>query len=236
MEELQGELSSVNEEAASLNIAINQLDSSTLDLARTQVSMATKIKELNTRKSSLEKQIGILEIQLQELSLTAPISGVVVGKNLTQQLAARPVSRGVALFKVVDLEGPWHLRLQVNERDILYALGDLRDSSLPPAATNKVEFSFDRSPKDKYTAEVYRLADRVENIHGDGNFAEVLANPLAESHSSGYSGTGVHAYFDCGEYPTWFVWGRPIVEALQRRFWLPSSVADQRSNPIGKSS
>lgn len=220
--ELRGEIASIREESASLQIAINQLDSRDSDLVRSQISMAAKIKELQTKERSFLEQLSILEKQRANLTIVAPITGTVVGKDIAQQLAARPVTRGVPLFKIVDMDGPWQLRMQVADRDTWYAFEAANAAERGIKNDPEVEFSFDRNPKEKYRAVVVRRAQRVENLHGEGSYTEVLAKAPAIETETSYSGTGIHAYFDCGSYSAWFVWGRPFIEAMQRRFWLGS--------------
>jgi hypothetical protein len=74
-----------------------------------------EIAELQEKLDSLEKQLELCKINLEELSIKSPIKGVVVTWDLRNRLISRPVQRGQELMRVVDPTGPWQLELHMPE-------------------------------------------------------------------------------------------------------------------------
>ncbi len=62
----------------------------------------------------------------------------------------------------------------------------------------------------------------MSEINRIGDFVEVRAVVESPEQIGAHAGAGVHAYFTCGSQPLWFVWSRPLVEAIQRKFWFRS--------------
>ncbi len=232
-EQLTGELRTVVEETSGVGIAINQLDADDPDALNQQSRLAGRIAELDTKRTSLQTQLAMLQEQRLRLLLTAPIAGSVVAKDLQRQLAGRPVRRGEALFTIVDQAGPWQVRLQVADRDSGYLLAhyasevaDLVKDSEPTETTRAISFAFASQPVERYAASVNWISEQVENRHGEGCFVEVRAQ--VDTHiEMAHAGAGVHAFFPCGQQPLWFVWCRPMVETIQRSVWFRSLQDDE---------
>ncbi|MCA9156958.1 MAG: HlyD family efflux transporter periplasmic adaptor subunit [Planctomycetales bacterium] len=85
-----------------------------------------------------------------------------------------------------------------------------------------ITFGLDSSPAERWPAQLSWISDHVENIHGQGCFVEVRAAVESPEQIGAHAGAGVHAYFTCGSQPLWFVWSRPLVEAIERKFWFRS--------------
>jgi multidrug efflux pump subunit AcrA (membrane-fusion protein) len=230
----QGELNALEKEASGLRIALNQLDPDSPDVLSHQSQLASKVAEIDTRRQNLIRQIELLNHEKSLLALTSPIDGTVVAKDIEQRLERRPVRRGEPLLDIVDLDGPWQIRVHVADHDsgyVLdhYAASHASERSDPEeTASNVVRYVIDSAPEYSLSARVSWIADQVENLHGEGSFVEVRATldkqfpQLESNHDDVHMGAGVHAYFDCGQQPVWFVWFRPLIEAAQRRMWFRS--------------
>ncbi len=218
IERAEGEMRAAEEEANSVRIAINQLDPGSHDALESQSRLASKIEQVETRGESLRAQLKLLRQQQERLTLVSPMNGVVVAKDLWQNLYRRPVRRGDALFSVADLSGSWQLRLQVADRDFGYVRQHFGVSA--NQQWKEIEFAFDRSPAKRETAHIEWMAGNVENRHGEGSYVEVRATACATDSGALQAGAGVTAYFRCGQQPLWFIWCRPFIEAAQRRMWL----------------
>ncbi len=218
IEEAQGEYRAIDEEAKGLQIAINQLSANSNDLLNQQSILASKISAIELRKTTLERQLQILVKRRKSLTLNSPIKGMIVAKDIQQQLLGRPVQRGDALFSVVDMDGPWQVRMKVFDRDSGYVLGDFGLESEHKKAD--FEFVIDSDVETRHRAKLNWIADYVENLHREGCFLEMRANVIDFQADKRRFGAGVHTYFPCQPQPVWFVWCRPIVEAFQRRVWF----------------
>ncbi len=218
IEQVTGELRGVAEESSGIHIAINQLDPDSPDVLNNQSRLAGKIAELETKKTGLEQQLDLLQKQRESLLLRAPIDGTIVAKDLQRHLAGRPVRRGEPLFSIVDQAGAWQVRVQVADRDAGYLLTHYT------APNSAITFTLASNPAQRWPAEIHWISDRVENVHGQGCFVEVRAGVESSERIGAHAGAGVHAYFACGEQPLWFVWSRPLVEAIQRKFWFRNPI------------
>lgn len=80
-----------------------------------------------------EAQLALLEEQLARAVMTAPVDGVIVSGDLSQNLGA-PVERGQMLFEVAPLDG-YRIVLRVDERDMAHVAlgqrGELAVSAMP---------------------------------------------------------------------------------------------------------
>lgn len=239
VEQTEAAARAVDEEASGIRIAINQLTGDAPEVLSNQSRLAGKIAELEIRKKSLHQQLQLLQQQRSRLRLVAPIDGVVVAKDLHRNLAGRPVRRGDPLFNIVDQSGPWQVRVQVADRDVGYLLDHFvaaesngpKDSASqsPPLEADvqtqlrsDVEYCLASDPDERFVAQISWIADHVENRHGEGCTLEVRAIAREKSPTDAHAGAGVHVFFACDQQPLWFVWCRPLVEAVQRRMWFSS--------------
>ncbi|MCA9133600.1 MAG: efflux RND transporter periplasmic adaptor subunit, partial [Planctomycetales bacterium] len=139
LEQVQGELRSCIEEINGIRIALNQLNPDSAELLNQQSRLASKIQELETRQQGLEQQLELLRQDSGRLTLLSPIRGVVLAKDLQQHLTRRPVQRGDPLFSIVDLQGPWQIRVRVADRDSGYVLAHYAPSATPWPAEPQCE-------------------------------------------------------------------------------------------------
>lgn len=268
IEQARGELRALEQQARGVRIAINQVASGDAEVIGDQSRLASSIAELETRRESLESQLQLLTHEQTRLTIRSPIDGHVVGQELEQHLAGRPVARGDALFSIADLEGPWQVRVNVADRDTAYVLGSYRAAPSPehdggissewsqrelasgplhssyqprlvaqstqrsgsqmtnPSTSadvdkrSQVEFVFESIPHERHQATLHWIAEQMMNEHGEGCFLEVRGRTTSSDASVNHFGAGVQAYFSCGQYARWFVWCRPMVEAIQMRSWF----------------
>lgn len=215
-ERLGGERASVLEKVASLRVALNQLDPTDPKAAIEQTKLAAEIELQKQLIASLEKQLELLADQSARLTLTAPIDGRVVANDLQTRFREKPVQRGELLLKLADTEGPWQLRYQVDDRDLGHLLHFYENTDSPAT----FDFTFDSQPSVKLGARVSSIAKQANfDPASQRNFVEVRAI-AEESEFEERPGVGVNARFQCGRRSAWFVWCRPLIEALQRRMIL----------------
>ncbi len=216
-EQLVGELRTIQEKRNALQIASNQLNANTSDALINQNRIAAEIKQLETQTENLNTQLELVREESTKNVLRSPIRGVVVARDLQQQLTSRPVRRGDALFRVVDVDGPWHLKIQVVDRDSGYVLKRPMDPAQP---ADSLRFVLDSLPGEQFDAQVEWVSRFVQNRNGEGCFVEMHADVDRSIVSKSYMGASARAYFRCEDQPTWFVWCRPLVESVQRRLWF----------------
>lgn len=227
IEQTEGSARATLEEITSTRIALNQLSPEAPDVLSQQSRLAGRIAELEKQQQSLQAQLQLLEQARNRLLLISPIAGNVIAKDLQRNLAGRPVRRGEPLFSVVDQAGPWQIRVQVADRDAGYMLSHFSKavpgtphSGSASAQPPPIEFCLASDPDQRFAAHIRWIADYVENRHGEGCSLEVRATVDPSASVTAHTGTGVYCFFECGQQPLWFVWCRPLVEAVQRRWWF----------------
>ncbi len=216
-EQLVGELRTIQEKRNALQVASNQLNPNASDSLANQNRLAAEIKQIETQEKNLNTQLSLVREESTKTLIRSPIRGVIVAKDMQQQLASRPLRRGDALFRVVDIAGPWHLKIQIADRDLGYVLK--RPLGLAQSE-DSLRFVLDSLPGEQFDAHVEWISRLVQNRHGEGCFVEMHAAVDRGVVSKSYMGASARAYFRCGDQPIWFVWCRPLVESVQRRFWL----------------
>jgi hypothetical protein len=180
---------------------------------------------LDSNETHVREMLSFYQAEESRLVLRSPIDGVVVAKQLRQELENRPIRRGDPILQVVDLSGDWQLRVQVADRDSDY-VGRYYGGRNAPPLEKEVQYTFDSLPSEQFMAEVFEISRVIENRDGAGGFQEVLVRVQRADASKAYMGATARVRFSCGREPFGYVWSRPLIEFLQKRFrifsWPPS--------------
>lgn len=225
IQEVQGEIRAKQEKRNGLDVALNQLAGDAAQIAL-QSKLSSEIQELETRLETLQEKLAALQTEKQKLVLKAPIGGTVIARQIERSLSSRPVRRGDALLRIADLSGPWRVELMVADRDSGYVkqkLFKIRPQKFGKLASDRrqdIAFVIASQPDMELNAKATWVSEAARNPRGDGMFVDVHADVAQEDVAAGHMGATVHAYFDCGEKPFWFVWSRPLVESIQRKLWF----------------
>jgi hypothetical protein len=236
-QETIGELQANQEKLDALAVSLNQLNRDNLDQAASINRVAAEIGQLETQRKTLQKKLEAYQSESLRLTLSAPIDGLVIASDLEALLDSRPVRRGDALLRIVQTSGPWHLVLSIADRDIGYVrsaqnidnahpdLGQLSEHRLREL---ELEYVFSSSPDRQHRAKLVWLSRAARNPRGDGVFVDAHASVDRSEIQDAYVGATVYAYLNVGQYPTWFVWSRPLVEAIQRKLWFATSTENSK--------
>ncbi len=236
-QETIGEIQANQEKLDALAVSLNQLNRDNADQAATINRVAAEIGQLETQRKTLQKKLEAYQSENLRLSLSAPIDGLVIASDLEALLDSRPVRRGDALLRIVQTSGPWHLVLSIADRDIGYvrsaqAIDDRYSGQgqLPEQRQRdlELEFVFSSSPDRQHRAKLVWLSPAARNPRGDGVFVDAHASVDRSEIQDAYVGATVYAYLNVGQYPTWFVWSRPLVEAIQRKIWFATSTENSK--------
>ncbi|TWT83676.1 HlyD family secretion protein [Planctomycetes bacterium CA13] len=115
--------------------------------------LAVEQQQYESELANLQSQQEVLEAERRNLLVKSPIDGSIVGWQLHQRLASRPVSRGNLLLSVVNENGPWELNLQVDDSQSNAMLESLSlQRNLP------VTFAVATQPQRSYAATLIHVA------------------------------------------------------------------------------
>ena len=136
--------------------------------------LALEERQLQSELKNLRAQQQLVADQQEQLVVTSPIDGTVVGWQLDRRLSDRPVTRGSLLVRVVDHNGPWSLRLNIPDYESGPLLEARQENDRLP-----VKFAVATVPDASFAAELVSVATAARmNEAGehviDGN-AEITA-------------------------------------------------------------
>lgn len=216
IEELTGQILALVEKKNGLRVAVNQLSVNSSDLAN-QTRLSAELRLIEIQEKHAQEKLAFLEKQRQELLLQSPIKGTVVGGDLSRELSDRPLRRGDALFRVADLQGPWHLKLLVADRDGRYVQQALLNGPID------IDWGLENSTGRGLKAKLVSMRPEVDQRPNQGPCRSATASIEESQLEQPAIGAVAYARIPCGKQPLWFIWSRPLVEFLQKRFWFNSS-------------
>ena len=214
IEEAIGQIKSISEKRNGLRVAVNQVSSATPEALVAQTRISADILLLEAQEKQTKDKLVFLTKEQEKLEIVSPIKGVVVSRDLRSELETRPLRRGDILFNVADLEGEWQLSIHVADGDSGYLMKHY------PGDQREAKFVFDSLPSEQFSTVVQNVSGTIENPMGASPFLLVVAGIEKEVANRAYMGANARVRFSCGVEPLWFVWCRPLVEALQKRAWL----------------
>jgi hypothetical protein len=215
LEDLQGELLALQEKRNGFQISLNQLvDGDTKSqVARSQVS--AEIVELDLREKQLLQLIKLKESEIEDLKLLSPLKGLVVTENIKELLDNRPVRRGESLLKLVNDSGQWHVKVEISDFDAghVFKYYNAQESA-------EARFRLASDPEKEVVGRIVKIS---ESVHRSSEAAPVWTAyvDIDEKEIADLRfGSTAAVKFDCGKRPVWYVWLRPLIETLKRRFWI----------------
>lgn len=215
--EVAGRIREVETQRQSIEVTINQLVRSTAPDPALENRLQSELKELAIRLESLNAQAEILDAQRSALQVVSPIDGTIVGWEVERNLLGRPVRRGDVLLRVADKDAAWRIEFMVPDRDAGY-LERFADDVAPESVT--AQYALRSDPQQKYQGEMNWMSPEVVHDPLQGAVVETHLSVDQDALSKTALGATVDGRLSCGSKPRWFVWGRPILEAIQRRLWF----------------
>lgn len=214
IEETIGQIKSISEKRNGLRVAVNQVSTATPEALVAQTRISADILLLEAQEKQAKDKLSFFTKEQGKLEIVSPINGVVISRDLLSELETRPLRRGDILFSVADLEGDWQLSVHIADSDSGYLMKHY------PGERRDAKFVFDSLPSEQFRTEVQSISGTIENPMGTSPFLLVVSGIEKEVAQRAYMGANARVRFSCGEQPLWFVWCRPLVEALQKRAWL----------------
>ncbi|MEO1995028.1 MAG: efflux RND transporter periplasmic adaptor subunit [Planctomycetaceae bacterium] len=169
----------------------------------------------------VQAQFEILKQRVDDLTVRAPIDGVVATFQVEQRLMNRPIQRGEVLLEIMDDQEAWHLELNIEE----HRMGHILRAASRLDETNdqdhlRVEFRLATDPETTYDGRLTTIATRAAPSSELGNVVEMYVSIDAEDLADRRIGAEVRAKIDCGQRSLGFVLFGDVVEFIQKYFWL----------------
>ncbi len=149
-------------------------------------------------------QLGLVDHQLEQIQLTAPIDGVLIQGDLAQSIGT-PIDRGQSLFTIAPVNR-FRVIVELDERDIRAV-----------AVGQRGELALSAMPWDTLALTVKRVAPMATLVENRNVFEleTVPGDALAEVRP-GLRGT---AHLNVGQASLLAIWGTRAVNALKRWSW-----------------
>jgi len=123
---------------------------------------------LGAQLDQTEAQLALVEEQLSRAVMTAPLDGVIVSGDLSQNLGS-PVERGQVLFEIAPLDG-YRIVLRVDERDMAHVAlgqrGELAVTAMPGEPLPFTVTSISPVNQAQEGRNVFRVEARLEGDAG----------------------------------------------------------------------
>ncbi|MCM2369421.1 HlyD family secretion protein [Aporhodopirellula aestuarii] len=169
---LSGQLATATEKLASLRAMQLAANDDPRRAAQTAIEQATLESEIRT----IGRRLKINASMQEDLTIRAPISGVIVGWRLDEKLRSRPVSRGDRLFAIVAPEGEWELDLKLPEDNAGEVMRIHHGGKKLP-----VRFAIASQPTQTYDAVVAQIGGVARRRADATNVVDVVASVLPDS-------------------------------------------------------
>lgn len=215
IEEVLGQIRALDEKRDGLRIAVNQLSSNTADVA-SQIRLSSELKLIEAQRSQADDKLRFLEKERTDLLIRSPLDGVVIASDIERELRNRPLRRGETLFRVAATDGPWQLRLSIPDRESGYVEQKLREGPIA------IRWGLESSAGHKQSATIDSVRSEVLWHPTRGAHRSAIASLTSEGMDHPALNATTYARIPCGDQPLWYIWSRPLVEYLQKRFWLPT--------------
>jgi hypothetical protein len=178
------------------------------------IRLSAEEEDLKIQLLGVRKQLDIVKVDQESLTILSPLDGIVDGWDMEQALDQRPVVHGQRLLQVYQPEAGWQLNLEIPD-DVA---GTILDSQQKAACA--VEFRIRSDPSKSYASLLSSISQttQVNASQQAVVFAKVdlSLHPIDVTRS----GAMVVAQIDCGWSTLGFIWFREITEFLQRSFWF----------------
>lgn len=225
IEEVLGQIRALEEKRDGLRIAVNQLTNSSSDVP-SQIRISSELKLIDAQQFQAAEKLRFLEEERSELLLRSPLQGVVIANDLERELRNRPLQRGDTLFRIAATDGPWQVQLAIPDRDSGIVEQALRKGPI------SIQWGLESGTSIQQAATLNSIRSDVTWHPNRGSHRNAIATIPEGSIAQPALNAVTFARIPCGTRPVWYVWSRPLIEFLQKRFWLPSfSYQNTISNP-----
>jgi multidrug efflux pump subunit AcrA (membrane-fusion protein) len=183
--------------------------------AQRRIQLDGEIVQYREQVASLRRQVELMEERVADMTLRAPIDGVVATWDAERQLLNRTVVQGDLLLLVNDDSQSWQIEIQVPERDS----GDVLQAwrARPAGARGlPVDYILATHPERRYRGWLTAIENRAEPL-GQEQVVYVTLVPDEEDPPPLRDGAEVRAKIRCGSRPIGLIWARDVIRFFQSR-------------------
>ncbi|MFK8110790.1 MAG: efflux RND transporter periplasmic adaptor subunit [Rubripirellula sp.] len=221
IEETQGQLNTTNADME--RVAYQLRRAKGMDPVDKQALMAEG-RALRVRYEALQTKYGLQEKRMKDLTIVAPIDGVVVSWDVEKTLRSRPIMTGQVLMEVADLNEPLFLELELPEKREGHLDDFVLEKSLDqPNSTLEVTYILATDPDEPLDAvlTMASISERADAHDEHGAVIKMHAMPEQETlrRLKPRPGAKVIAKVHCGRRSSGFVFLHEVYEWCHKFFF-----------------
>ena len=184
-------------------------------------------QEAKIKAEGAEKQIKIIQEQLESMKVRAPQDGIITTWEPQKTLKGRPVEIGTELLQIAAVVGEWEMEVDVPDDDmgpVLEAQSKLQKEiaagTKPPGSSLEAYFVTATDPEHRYPGFVRRIGAKAETVEGKHvvkltvGFTEKVRNDFLARNQTLRPGAEVRARVQCGEARLAYVLLRDVVHVF----------------------
>jgi len=178
-----------------------------------QSQLSGRRRELRQRLESLDRQLLLIKLKQQKLTVRSPIAGQVITWNLEELLDRRPVTEGQLLLTVADPSHGWRLEVDLPEKRLGHVLTAKGESQAPL----KVSYVMSSDPGQTHEGTLEEVSLRSEADKEAGQTIRLHVAIDGSELTDPRPGATATAKVHCGEACVAYVWLHEVWAFVQRR-------------------
>lgn len=180
---------------------------------------AAELKNLESRIELLKGKLARKLDRRKNLTVRAPIGGLIPAINLKQKLDERPLTRGQHLFDIMDDSGKWRMEVQLPDKRMGNLLEAIRDNGGKPI---EGEFSLATEPDKRYKCELLPTSVSTRtSVHAEsGTVVELYVDPLELDERLKRIGAEVNVKLNCGKKSLGYKMFGDVIDTYHQWTWF----------------
>jgi multidrug efflux pump subunit AcrA (membrane-fusion protein) len=192
-----------------------------------KASLKGQAQEAKVKAEGAEKQIRVIQEQINSLKIRAPQDGIITTWEPQKTLKGRPVEIGTELLQIAAVGGDWEMEVEVPDDDmgpILAARSKLEkeiaEGKKPPGTTLEAYFVTATDPEHRYPGFVRRISAKAETVEAKHvvkvtvGFTDKVRNDFLTRNQSLRPGSEVRARVLCGDARLAYVLLRDVIHVF----------------------
>ncbi|MDB4766376.1 efflux RND transporter periplasmic adaptor subunit [bacterium] len=216
--ELKSEIATEKKKVAAIEALKNSLNRGTQQGQTELRKLAGDEIESALRMQNLETQLNLLIDQKSELTLTSPISGIIVTWDAKTKLNSRPVRPGDALLRVVAEDGNWLVEAHVADTRIAHLIGKASENK--DLSEVAVSISVATFPGKEFVGKIKTVSQTAFNDPQTQQSTIAVVVEIEHDEDIQFQPrSSVVAKFNCGESSYGYAWFNEFIDSLYYRFF-----------------
>jgi len=192
-----------------------------------RISLIAQQYEAHIKADSADKQIKIIQDQMESLKIRSPQDGMITTWEPQRTLKGKPVEVGTELLQVAGVAGDWLMEVEVPDDDMGPVLAarsrlqtEIAAGRKPPGSTLEAYFVTATDPEHRYPGYVRAIGAKAETVETKHvvkvtvGFSEKVRADFLSRNEKLRPGSEVRARVQCGDARLAYVLLRDVVQVF----------------------